>query len=576
MKSLIEKIGSFVMPDNGVLGFFVEIGWLIADILISFLWIGKSLNSNVILNQGNYYGSLGLSGLSVMIFIMLIIVPIFLLKENKLSGGNFNFSFGKKYGDQGSAKKGTTAEMKNLMGKDGLVLSRSVRLSATKSFEHIAIIGPTGSGKSSSFYIPNLLELDGSISAVVTDPKKEMYDICGPYLRSIGYKTIKLCPEELDNDYCYNPLLVGEDADQMDSLAQLILTNGGKAVEMSTGSSSGGAEWIAMATPLLAASFIFSRFASYQETDAKGNVKEDGLKIGINKTIYESIKFILSADLKQMEEVFKGHEGAYDKFLLFKTSGGSERTMSSIKTTLSSNVQLFTREKVKNFTRSPIVTDEKGKKRVNKELLYNPLILRKEPTVVFICIPETKAIDYMPLSSVLFTQTLDKCMGTKEGNPIIFLLDEFANIGVLPTIASISATARSRNISLAIGIQGMEQLEQNYGDKNAATILNNLKTKLVFSGLTGETARYISELTGVTTVETKNVSKNSGGQGNGFFGTTSESKSSMKRELYTPDEIRRMDDDSVLIIAHNKNPIMDKKNNWYTQKKYTDKKEENL
>lgn len=562
MKDLCERLGSKVYPDNGIIGFVIEIAYSIALILITiFLPEILSMGDPVLRSQ-----MIGVGGFQMMFLVIGIILPIHFLRGEGISFSGAGFGSGArgKYGDQGSAKKGTSASLKGLTGNDGIVLSLRNRLSAEKSCEHIAIIGPTGSGKSSCFYIPNLLEFksnkeqnekEAKWSAVVTDPKGEMYDLCGPYLRSKGYRTIKLAPLESDSEFYYNPILIAKDPDELDALAQLILTNGGKSVEQATGSSSGGAEWIGMSTPLFAAALIWARYC------------------GKEKTVYEAVKFILDSDLKTMEGEFKKNQAAYDKFLLFKTSGGSERTMSSIKTTLSSNVQLFTRESTKRFTSTPSKRNAEGKRVLDKNRLFNPKILREEPIVVFICCPETQSIAQMPLMSVLYSQILEKCMEYKGERKIMFLLDEFANIGIIPTIASIAATARSRGICLALGLQGMEQLEENYGQEKAANLLNNLKTKIIFAGLTGQSAEYASELAGVTTVETKSFSRNSG-QGFDLLGTTSSSKNAIQRQLYTPDEIRRLPEDTVLIIAHNRDTVEDKKNSWFKQKKYKNRVQE--
>ena len=419
MKDLIEKIGSKVCPDNGVIGFLIEIGYCIGLFLLTkFLPNIMSGGDPVLRSQLS-----GMAGFQIMIFITGVILPIYFLKGGGISIGGSGAAG--KYGDQGSAKKGTSSSLRGLTGNDGIVLSLKNRLAAAPSCEHIAVIGPTGAGKSSCFYIPNLLEFDGKWSAVVTDPKGEMYDLCGPYLRMKGYETVKLAPLEADCKYNYNPILLADTPDELDSLAQLILTNGGKSVEQATGSSSGGAEWIAMAQPLLAAAFIWVRYC------------------GKERTIYEAVKFILDTDkLDVMEKEFKKNDGAYDKFLLFKSSGGSERTMSSIKTTLASNVQLFTRESSKRFTATPFKMVD-GKRVLDKSKLFNPKILRKKPAVVFICCPETQSIAQMPLMSVLYSQILEKCMENKEGNRIMFLLDEFANSATRSTVKTVEMTAKA-------------------------------------------------------------------------------------------------------------------------------------
>ena len=177
----------------------------------------------------------------------------------------------------------------------------------------------TGSGKSTSFFIPNLLDLDGTHSGYYGS-KGELHDLTYSYLKSLGYNIIKLEPLNPEqNKFYYNPLLIVEDSTQIREIAQLILTNGNKSVELSTGGSSGGAEWINMSIPLLTATFAY--------------VKE----FGKEKTINESIDIILQDDLKTMEEKFKKCSKAYRQFLTFKASSGSEN-IKFVKSVLTSNI----------------------------------------------------------------------------------------------------------------------------------------------------------------------------------------------------------------------------------------------
>ena len=450
------------------------------------------------------------------IALILMIVPIVAL--SKMTGGKSVHQLTKGASNQGSARKGTVADLKgltvpvNTKKGGGYTLSKKVRLSAAKSYEHVAIIGPTGAGKSTSFFIPTLLDADGTHSFVVTDPKGELCRLTGPYLQSIGMTVVKLDPLNMNggSDYLYNPLLIAEDFTQIRELAQLILVNGSKTVEIQMGGGGGGdqATWINMATPLLAAALAYSR------------------KFGSRKSINEAIDICLEIgdskkDLDKAEEKFKADNIAHKNFLIFKSAGGSEKTLSSIKSVLTSNIQLFLDEKVENFVRTPSKIDKAtGKKVIDYGKLFDPRQLREKPTALFVCVPETKA-DYMaPLMSVFYSQLLTSNMNyydkEKYKTPVLYLLDEFANIGVIPLIATIAATARSRCLGLSIGIQGVDQLDRNYGKENAQNLLNNLKSKVIYSGLSGDNAKYVSELCGVTTIEVESTSV-SKGQGQGFI-----------------------------------------------------------
>lgn len=498
--------------------------------------------------------SIGVSRSSIklfqcMVFIICFLSPLVILNS---SIGGAGGKKSKKYGNQGTATEGTISELKSLKGKDGFVVSKNFRLSLDKSFEHLAIIGPTGSGKSSSFFIPNLLDLNGEVSVMVTDPKGEMHNKTSAYLESLGYTIIKLSPLEPQyTDRYYNPLLIANDANEIREIAQMILANGGKSIEMMSGSSSGGAEWVSMAVPLLTAALCY--------------VREKGKE----KTVEEALRLILTDSLEQLSAKMETVPAANRSFLLFKASAESEKTMSSIKTVLTNNAQIFTDENVIEFTKTPFVRNAYGEKTIDKTKIFNPKILRQKPTVVFVCVPEIKSTYAMPIMSVFYSQVLEKCM-TNDGCPILFFLDEFANIGIIPSISNIVATARSRGIGISLGLQGVEQLIRNYGKENAMDILNNLKTKVVYSGLTGDSAEYISNLAGVTTVESTSYSTQ---QGDLFssLGGGNRSKQGISRNLYMPDEIRRMDEDKVLIIAHDKNPVKDFKNSYFNQRKYTKK-----
>jgi len=503
-----------------------------------------SFGSTEILNN---YGKSSIVLFQFMVFIISLIAPLAIISK-----ASFGSKKSGKYGDQGTAKEGSVGDLRQLSGKDGFALSKNFRLSGDKSYEHVAVIGPTGSGKSSSFFIPNLLDMDGQKSAVVTDPKGEMYSKTVNYLRSIGYNVVKLTPLNPEKtDQFYNPILISDDNNELREVAQIILANGGKSMEMMSGASAGGADWLNMAIPLLAAALCY--------------VKEKGREC----TVEEAINLILLSTFEELSMLMETVPAANRNFMLFKASSESSKTMSSIKSVFANNVQIFTDENIIKFTKTPFVKNAYNDIVIDKSKVFNPKTLRKRPTIVFICVPEIKSTYAMPLMSVFYSQVLEKCM-TTDGLPVLFYLDEFANIGTIPSIAGIIATARSRQIGISVGLQGIEQLRRNYGEENAMDILNNLKTKLIYSGLTGESANYISDLAGVTTIESTSFSNQQGDLTN-LFGGKNVSKQGIGRNLFMPDEIRRMDPNMVLIIAHDKNPVKDHRNNFFNQRKYMKK-----
>lgn len=430
----------------------------------------------------------------------------------------------------GDSKIADVRALGGLTGKDGILLSKNVQLSADTSCEHILICGPTGSGKSSTYFIPNLLNIDSKASIIISDPKGELYKKTRRYNRAIGRECIVFAPLDPVNSIVYNPLELAEDITEIRELAQALLRNGANAVGQS---SSGGSEWINMAVPLLVASLLYCK-------------KRGGKFCNIES----ALELILSKNLEELADLFSSDQEIFRQYSIFMQAAGSEKTVGSIKITLASNLQLFTDPKVCNVT---------------KGTSFDPTVLRDRPTAIFVMCPEIKSAYVSPLMSVFYMQTLNKIMEYKGKNLQVYaMMDEFPNIGVVPGIGRLAATCRSRRLSLTIGIQGIEQLAENYGQKGSENILNNLKSKVFYGGLAPSSAKYVTELCGYTTVDTKSSTKNN-------HDNVSTSYSVQRRELLSADEVRRLEDDKVLLVLHNRLPVIDVQNRYYLDKKFLER-----
>lgn len=438
-----------------------------------------------------------------------------------------------KSNDLGSAKIGSVKNLSGLTGNDGMLLSKRVQLKSNACFEHIAIIGPTGSGKSSTFFIPNLLNLPPEASMVISDPKGELYQKTKAYNESIGRKCILFAPLEPQHSLKYNPLEIANSVTEVREIAQNLLINGANAIALATGKPAGGdSEWTNMAVPLWTAALLFC--------------KQQGGKLG---NISAALNLILEKDQKQIDMLFN-HSTPEVKaqYNIFKQAAGSEKTASSIKTVLASNLQLFTDPSLVAVTESSE---------------FHPYVLKDEPTAIYIMCPERRSSYASPFMSVFYSQIINKIMEYKGKDlPVYMMLDEFANIGVIPNFGQLAATCRSRKLSLTVGIQGIEQLHQNYGKENGDSILNNLKSKIFYPGLAPATAQVASQLCGYTTVATE--SKSEGKEKS----SRSTSTSYQRRELLDADEIRRLPSDEILLILHNREPVVDKQNKYYEDKTF--------
>lgn len=408
-----------------------------------------------------------------------------------------------------------------------------------KSFEHLGLIGPTGSGKSSTFFIPNLMELEPGTSAVVTDPKGELYWKTGPDLRARGFETIRLAPFERHYPG-YNILAVAKDYAEIKEVAQLILLNGGLAFEIQ-GKSGGDSTWLNMSLPLLVSAFLYEK---HMEAD--------------NPRIGQALEKILYLSMDEMEDLFNRVPLAKREYMLFKQAAGSEKILASIKVTIATNMQLFMDDKVLRFAERHDIKPS--------QLRYGMSEENTKPVVLFISVPETKSLYAAPLMAVIYQQLFQRLQDIMDGYPVMFFLDEFANLGIIPIIDTVAATARSRRMGLAIGLQGVEQLKQKYGEDKADNLLNNLKTKIFLSGLSLVSCEYASKFCGTATIEQENVSR-------GFlsFMPDKRMQSYAERSAMTPDEVRRLDPGKALVISDYLDAAIIDKIFYFKERNYKDR-----
>lgn len=438
----------------------------------------------------------------------------------------------------------TLKDLRAFNKKDGIQLSKTFHLRENLCYEHICVIGPTGAGKTTSIFYPNLLQKNsfnrGKSSLIITDPKGEQYRDTSYFQETVCKRQVKLfAPFEPEYSFKYNPLMYCKTESEVIALAGNLLAVGGKAMEIQSGKSGGGgSDWINMAKPLWAAALLYVWH------------QPEGIR-----TIPYALDLILNANVEQLQMLLgeSQHDNIRRQFNTFNQAAGSERTVSSIKITLSSNLQIYT---------DPVIRE------IVSRNTFDFAELRRNPTALYISYPERKSMEIAPLLSIFFSQAINSLMDdenlVEDYLPAFFCYDEFANIGVIQGFANLASTVRSRKISFLCCLQSSQQLVQIYGKENTDTILSNLKTKVIYGALQDiPTLEFVSKLCGDVEIRTasKSVSDNEK-RANSYSYSTS------KKRLLTPDEVMRISKKNVLLMVHNNKPYMDKTNVFYKQNKY--------
>jgi type IV secretion system protein VirD4 len=143
-----------------------------------------------------------------------------------------------------------------------------------------------------------------------------------------------------------------------------------------------------------------------------------------------------------------------------------------------------------------------------------------------------------------------------------FLLDEFANIGTIPSFDKLIATIRSREISACVILQTQSQLKNMYKD-NAETIIGNMDSRVFLGGSEKTTLKDLSESLGKETIDLLNHSVSKGN--NPSF---SSNYQKLGKELMSIDEISVMDGSKCILQLRGVRPFLSDKYDITKHKNY--------
>lgn len=165
---------------------------------------------NIILTIQEY---ISICSINAIIFVFAIIdILLVTLKRKKENEG---IKFKNNDGTHGTAKWMEEKEMKEILGINevpGIILGKYngniIKLPFDSYFnKNICTFGSSGSMKTTSFVLTNLLELSKyKKSIVVTDPKAEIYRKTSKYFKEIGYTVKVFNLKDMKHSDRWNPL----------------------------------------------------------------------------------------------------------------------------------------------------------------------------------------------------------------------------------------------------------------------------------------------------------------------------------------------------------------------------------
>ena len=430
-----------------------------------------------------------------------------------------------EHGSSDWAKNGE--QYKELSKNKGFVLAEKNFLSPTRRGNlNILVAGGSGSGKSAGYVIPTATQLLGSY--VFTDPKGELFDRTAGFFKKHGYQiqTLNLVKPEFSD--AYNPLLHIRNEIDVDIIANTI-------VKCQGDNKSSDPFWDDMAEILLKSLIYYLLATRPKEEQSLASCAN--LVRAANNGGGESLLN------KLMSELPADHPARINYQSI---EVASDKTFGSILSTLQSKLGKFDSKEIQGVTSSNTIDFD---------------LLAKKKVALYVIPPDSHSA-YNFILTIFFAQMIQQLYDFADSNGgklkemVIFMLDEFANIGKIPDFEKKISTSRSRNIAFSIIIQTIDQLVDLYGDA-AETIMANCDTHLFLGGNSLKTAEHFSKALGEKTIVRDSIST-SRDKDNVKSGK-SYSDQVMARPLMTPDEIRRLDPDNALILVKGIKPIQAKK-----------------
>ncbi len=523
---------------SGYTGYLVNGAWNPGGNISSFLAAFHQIRAAPF---ADYYNERTIKAVVIALVVYAVALLMYLTSDKK-------FMPGKEFG----TARFEPAERVNkiLMDKDtsfNRILSKNVKMSLDfrrlKLNGNILICGGSGAGKTFYEVKPNLMQMPRNCSFICTDPKGEILRSCGQMLKNNGYQVKVINLLEMDKSDCYNPFsYLREETDVVKLITNLISNTTPK------GATPSDPFWEKAEGLFLQAIFYY---VWLEEPPARRNFETVLKLLGEAEVTEQNKPSRLDIRMKFLEET-SSLGAAHPAVKQYnKCMRGAGDTVRSIIISANSRLAFLENKQVlRLLSRDDLNLAEIGIG-VNGD--------GETKTALFCVIPDSDK-SYNFIIGMLYTQIFQELYYQADFNcggrlpiHVTFMLDEFANVALPDDYCSLLSTMRSREISSIIIIQNFAQLKALFKD-TWETVPGNCDTFIYLGGNEQSTHKYVSELLGKGTID-----KKSSGETRGRQGSSSRNYDVLGRELFTPDEVRKLDNKKCIIFIRGFDPVMDDK-----------------
>lgn len=388
-------------------------------------------------------------------------------------------------------------------------------VSATEddTIKHAIVVGPTGTGKTSSIFIPNLINRHQK-SALVTEARAgneppDLFWKTAKYRAIVGNQKIYHFDPDNLRSVRINPLDSVNSYSDARNLAQLIVDN-------TTGKNNYGDD-------------VWPKSEVNMLTTLIGHAAAQDLHLGYIRALLREGpegmgEVIAKSPIEQVREDYRG-------FMNTSREGFRYGVIASLITRL-------------GIWSSPVVVALTEKTDFDIDSLF------KDRFTFYLSVPANKSY-LKPVAALIFNYLLGHIQSHNFADPPFLVLDEFTNFGMIPDIEKKLSIIRHQKISFMLGFQDFAQLESVYERKAAENIRKQPRTRIFFRPADYEPAEAISKMAGKTTI---------------FDRTMTSSGQIQEREtgrwLIEPSEVMNLDEDKIIVFTPSTPPLMLPKFDW--------------
>lgn len=455
--------------------------------------------------------------------------------------------------EYGSARWGTHADIEPYMDPvfaNNVILSQTERLTMNNRpaqpkyarNKNTLVVGGSGSGKTRFFIKPNLLQMHSSY--VLTDPKGTVLLEVGKMLQSNGYRIKVLNTINFTKSCHYNPFsYIRSEKDILKLVNTIIVNTKGEGAQATE-------DFWVKAEKLYYQALIAYIWYEAPEEEQNFSMLIDLIDASEAREDDEEFKNAVDLLFEELEKEDPTHF-AVRQYKKYKLAAG--KTAKSILISCGARLAPFDIRELRELTS------------------YDELeldTLGEIKTAMFVIISDTDAT-FNFLVSIMYAQLFnllcdkaDDVYGGRLPIHVRCLLDEFANIGQIPSFEKLIATIRSREISASIILQSKSQLKAIYKD-NADTIEGNCDTTLFLGGKEKTTLKEMAEILGKETIDLYNTSDTRGTSQS--YGLNYQKTG---KELMSQDEIAVMDGGKCIMQVRGVRPFFSDKYDITKHKQY--------